>query len=84
MPNTKAQTHRSLPEAAARSLGHTLRRRRDDAGLTQETLATRAGVSVQMVRRLEAGTSNPTLGTLYAIATALDVAWPDLLVEVEL
>lgn len=36
-----------------------------------------------MVRRLEAGTANPTLGTLHAVATALDISWTDLLVEVE-
>ena len=51
--------------------------------VTQEDLAARAGVSVQMVRRLEAGTANPTLGTLHAVTSALDIAWSDLLVEVE-
>ncbi|ROR90967.1 helix-turn-helix protein [Nocardioides aurantiacus] len=40
--------------------------------MTQEATASAAGVSVQMIRRLEAGTANPTLGTLHAVAGALD------------
>lgn len=83
MPNTKTGSHRPLPEPAARALAASLRSRREASGLTQEALATRAGVSVQMVRRLEAATANPTLGTLHAISTALDIAWPDLLIDVE-
>jgi transcriptional regulator with XRE-family HTH domain len=51
--------------------------------VTQEDLATRAGVSVQIVRRIEAGTANPTLGTLHAVATALDISWANLLIEVQ-
>lgn len=82
MSNTKTGTHRPLPESAAKALATALRAARDNAGFTQEDLATKAQVSVQMVRRLEAGSSNPTLGTLFAITTALDVAWPDLLIEI--
>jgi transcriptional regulator with XRE-family HTH domain len=52
--------------------------------MTQEDLATSALVSVQMVRRLEAATANPTLGTLHAVTAALDVAWTDLLMEIEI
>lgn len=83
MSNTKTGTHRSFPEPAARTLADALRHRREKAGLTQEGLATSAQVSVQMVRRLEAATANPTLGTLHAIATALDIAWRDLLIEID-
>jgi hypothetical protein len=36
-----------------------------------------------MVRRLEAGTANPTLGTLHAVTTALDLAWTDLFIELQ-
>ena len=83
MPNTKTGTHRPLPASTAKALAVALRARRETAGLTQEQVASAAGVSVQLVRRLEAGTSNPTLGTLHAITTALDVAWTDLLIEIE-
>jgi hypothetical protein len=37
-----------------------------------------------MVRRLEAGTANPTLGTLHAVTAALDISWTDLLIEADI
>lgn len=83
MSTTKTGTHRPLPDPIASALAQALRERRAAQGVTQEDLATRAGVSVQMVRRLEAGTANPTLGTLHAVTTALDFAWTDLFVEVQ-
>jgi transcriptional regulator with XRE-family HTH domain len=54
-----------------RSLARVLRDARESAGLTQEEVASGSGVSVQLVRRIEAGTSNPTLGTLAAVAETL-------------
>ncbi|GAB3253941.1 helix-turn-helix domain-containing protein [Nocardioides dilutus] len=83
MSNTKAGIHRPLPEPVAAALAGALRGHRTSRGVTQEDLATRAGVSVQMVRRLEAGTANPTLGTLHAVTIALDITWTDLLLEIE-
>ncbi|WP_281274139.1 helix-turn-helix domain-containing protein [Nocardioides aurantiacus] len=72
MPNRKASAHRPLPPAIAQRLATTLRATRENAAMTQEATASAAGVSVQMIRRLEAGTANPTLGTLHAVAGALD------------
>lgn len=83
MPNTKTGTHRPLPATTAKALAAALRSARDTAGFTQEDLATKAQVSVQLIRRLEAGSSNPTLGTLVAVTSALDIAWTDLLIEVD-
>lgn len=83
VPNTKTGTHRPLPKSEAQALAAALKHRRDSAGFTQEGLASKAGVSVQMVRRLEAATANPTLGTLFAVTAALDIAWTDLFIEVE-
>lgn len=71
MSNRKASPHRPMPPLIADALARNLRRARTTAGLTQEATAAAAGVSVQMVRRLEAATANPTLGTLDAIANAL-------------
>ena len=62
-------------------LATVLRTRRERAGLSQEELAARSEVSVQMVRRLEAGTSNPTLGTLLAVSTTLGTNIASLLAE---
>ncbi|WP_442945323.1 helix-turn-helix domain-containing protein [Nocardioides sp. CCNWLW216] len=81
MPEVKTGTHRPLPEPLATALADTLRVRRDLARLTQEQVAASAHISVQMVRRLEAGSSNPTLGTLRAVATALGTTVGSLLAE---
>jgi len=48
----------------------TLRRRR---GLTQEALATKAGLSRTYLARLETARQDPTLGTLVKLAQALRV-----------
>jgi len=55
-----------------------LRRIRKDRGLTQEQLSEKAGVSQGMVSRIEAGTANPTLDIIEALAEALDVSPPML------
>lgn len=83
MPNVKTGSHRPLPEPTAQALATALRAQRTSAGLTQEDLASQAGVSVQLVRRLEAASANPTLGTLHAVTAALDIAWADLFLELE-
>lgn len=49
----------------------TLRRAR---GLTQNSVAERAGVHVTQFQRYEAGTSEPTLGVLRRLAIALSVS----------
>ena len=73
-----------FPEPLAHALGDSLRQHRGAQGLTQEDLAqSSADLHVQMVRRLEAGTANPTLGTLHAVTTALDLAWTDLFIELQ-
>ncbi|MEY9947910.1 helix-turn-helix domain-containing protein [Kitasatospora sp. GAS1066B] len=55
-------------------LGTLLRRLRRQAGLTQEQLAERSGVSVRTIRRLETGKSTDhRLGTVNLLADALDL-----------
>lgn len=70
--------HRSLPADA--SLGDRLRWLRGDrGGLTQEQLAERAGVSVDIVKKLEQGQrQSARLTTLVALADALDVTLAEL------
>jgi transcriptional regulator with XRE-family HTH domain len=48
-----------------------LRSRRERAGLSQELLARKAGLSSGTVRRIEGGNTNPTRGTLRLLAQAL-------------
>lgn len=65
------------------SLGANLRRERQRAGLPLSELARRAGVARQTLTALEAGTGNPTIETLYALADGLGVTLGSLLAEPE-
>lgn len=46
---------------------------RKEKGLTQEALATKAGVNRVLIARFEKGRSNPKLDTLRKLALALNV-----------
>ena len=51
---------------------------RRDRGLTQEVIATRAKITRQHLQRLENGTTNPTVGTLFRVAKVLGVPLSEL------
>jgi len=55
------------------SVGARIRRRRLDLGITQAQLATRAGLNQGYLSSIERGRSNPSVGTLRALSTALDL-----------
>ena len=52
---------------------------RKEKGLTQPQFAEKIGVHVAQVRRYEAGTSQPTLDVIRAIAVALGISADELL-----
>ena len=54
-------------------VGGAIRRLRETAGISLSELARRSGVGKATLSQLEAGERNPTLDTLYAITTALQV-----------
>jgi transcriptional regulator with XRE-family HTH domain len=56
-----------------RVVGDNVRRFRVSAGLSQEELAARIGVEQGYVSRLEAGSRNPTIVTIWHAAEALGV-----------
>jgi transcriptional regulator with XRE-family HTH domain len=58
--------------------GNTARIRREK-GLTQEQLAEKSGLSQQYISGLEQGKRNPTIVTLFEVATALGVGHLELL-----
>jgi transcriptional regulator with XRE-family HTH domain len=60
-------------------VGRNAARIRRERGLTQEQLAERSGLSQQYLSGLERGQRNPTIVTLYELATALGVSHLDLL-----
>jgi transcriptional regulator with XRE-family HTH domain len=57
---------------------HRLAAIRKQRGLTQQSLADQVGIHVTQVRRYEAGTSQPTLEVLRALAVALSVSTDSL------
>jgi transcriptional regulator with XRE-family HTH domain len=59
-------------------VGRNLARIRGERGLTQEQLAERSGLSQQYLSGLERGHRNPTIVTLYELATALGISHVDL------
>lgn len=68
----------STPTAGAQ-VGSAVRRLREHAGLSLSEVARRSGVGKATLSRLEAGERNPTLDTLFAITTALQVPLGTLL-----
>ena len=61
-----------------RLVGRNVRRIREKKGLTQEEFAERSGFSQQYISGLERGQRNPTVITVYELATALGVSHMDL------
>ena len=66
-----------------RLVGENVRRIRQDRGLTQEQFADLSGFSQQYLSGLERGRRNPTVVTLFELATALKATPVDLLAPVE-
>ncbi len=66
-------------DALGPRISHALRRERDRAGLSVSELARRAGVGKATVSQLESGRANPSVETLWAIATALPDEAPTLI-----
>ena len=80
-------TYRPTIEAMAalgrRSIGERVRRYRESAGLTQKALARAAEIGRVTLVRLEKGEQSPRFKTLKAVADALGMDAPDLLVQPE-
>lgn len=64
-----------------RIVGSNVRRLRRGRDMTQEAFAELSGLSQQYISGLESGLRNPTIVTLYEIASALQVHPADLLRE---
>lgn len=62
--------------------GTRIRARRTDAGLSQQRLATKAGIGLKTLVRVEQG-EDVRLGTLTAIAGALGISVSEMLAEDE-
>ncbi|WP_244614904.1 helix-turn-helix domain-containing protein [Pukyongiella litopenaei] len=62
------------PAAIEAQVGRALHRLRQERGLTAAQLAGAAGLSTAMISRIENGHVSPSLGTLQALADALEVS----------
>jgi len=64
-------------------VGRNVERIRQEKGLTQEQLAELSGFSQQYISGLEQGRRNPTIVSLYELATALGVSHMELVRSAE-
>jgi transcriptional regulator with XRE-family HTH domain len=65
-------------DRARKRLAQTVRRRREDLGLSQEAAAHAIHIATRHYQKLEAGSLNITLRTLTRVAEAFGVAIKDL------
>jgi transcriptional regulator with XRE-family HTH domain len=68
----------SLTDEAGQAAGRMILVRRGELGLTQQEVASRAGVNVDTVSDLENGKTSPRSGTVAAIARVLDLDGTEL------
>ena len=64
-------------------MGHELRKARERAGITQEELSFRAGLSRPYISQLERDLKSPTIDTLFRICDALNVRAADVVRRVD-
>lgn len=55
-------------------LGKNIKRQRELAGLTQEVLAERAGISQDFLGKIEVNINKPGLKTIFRLAEALNIS----------
>ena len=65
------------------AFGRALKKIRQRQGLSQETLAHEAGLDRTFISLLERGQRQPTLTTLFALSTALNIKPTKLISDVE-
>jgi DNA-binding XRE family transcriptional regulator len=78
-----ADTFLARPSSPAPRLAHAIRQLRERSGLSQETVAHNAGLTVSAYARIGRGEANPTWTTVTHIADALGVTLAELGTAVE-
>lgn len=68
-------------QATLGRLGHAVRSHRRRRGLTLKELSSRSGISISMLSMLERGVASASLGTVIAVASALQVEVHELFQE---
>ena len=65
------------------NIGKIIAKKRKEAGMTQETLASRLQITPQAISKWENGTSDPSTSNLLALAKLYEVSPEELLREVQ-
>jgi DNA-binding XRE family transcriptional regulator/mannose-6-phosphate isomerase-like protein (cupin superfamily) len=78
-PNKTSDAPLGVPAVVAARL----RARREERGTSVRALARDVGVSASLVSQIENGKANPSVGTLYAIVSALDVSLDELFADAD-
>jgi transcriptional regulator with XRE-family HTH domain len=78
MPEPRGAPERSSAGDPHEEVGPRLRERREERGLSLRELARRLGISPSAVSQIETGKSQPSVSTLYAIVTELDMSLDEL------
>jgi transcriptional regulator with XRE-family HTH domain len=73
----------NAPITPQTAFGLVLRNLRHAAGLSQEELGLESGVQRNFISLIETGQNQPTIGTLFRLATALGVKPSRIVAEVE-
>lgn len=60
-------------EKYLKALGKHVRKTRRAAGMSQEELSLSSEVSLPQITRIERGTINPSVSTIYALAKAMNI-----------
>jgi transcriptional regulator with XRE-family HTH domain len=68
----------AVREALAEPVGERLRVRREEAGMSLRALAREIGVSPSLISQIEHGKATPSVATLYAIVSLLDISLDEL------
>lgn len=64
-------------------IGKTIKKMRENKGLTQEVLSGLAGLDRTHYSKIERGLRSPTIETLFKIADALDIEPHEIMIEIE-
>lgn len=62
-----------------KKIGNRIKQIRTDKGLSQQELAAEMDYEKSNMSRLESGTINPTIATLYTVSKALNISLSELL-----
>jgi transcriptional regulator with XRE-family HTH domain len=74
---------RAAAPAVPESFGTSLRAIREERGISVRSLARTIGVSPSLISQIENGKANPSVGTLYAIVSTLQISVDQLFSEVQ-